>query len=714
MPGPTLPPSIRDPKSGKTFVAIPAPPFIFSDTEGLSKASPEFIYVERRDLECRRLYARGHSPMIEKQSLGKWVEEIGTSGSPPDHIPWEFATCSATTSPPNETFADDTTLLNPPALIEIPGPSDVVTASASTPSLGTSDPDYVLPYFTTGSSLLRASLPSLPSTIASSISVPALADAIQKLVKNAHTSASIEKAITIPSTAAARRAFSCEPRIPCHREALVFERGISMKSTPKSKTASEQPHADVASPDVADVMSQIQELNSFFNDGMKKMETCMLQIDEGRNLLAAPSLVVSTSTATVPISLESYPELNGTVPLAVRRGKHVPAALSISKSPGPMEYPDLPSAFRGSPAADQQSFDLAYVPPSSPKGLLSTDQMIASLRAQVDGFWPQTPTQPIETASFKDAVDWLNSEIAGNNQSFSEPDTTSTSDCQEDGTKDKLSRSPSPVLLPERTTASPANAEDSKVQSFVNEVPRPTRAAASAFLSPSPHLSSFHQPEEIVPPSQNLKDWNSRLAMRKPQRKIRAPSCVGLPAANKPTPSRPSATPKKRVRFSISPPTSISQDMAEATAASEASQSTSPKAPSPLRQVYTFIAPPKAQRFSSLLNRPDAKSPAARRVSMGSAPVSTTPFKASTLPSRGISTPVSLKGRTIPPPSTNRNASLSLARGRSLTVSAGKGKENKAPRVSDLFRGTSAESTRVSAVKPRKSTLQSVLSRFKV
>lgn len=79
----SLPPPIHDPTSGKTFVAIPAPPFVFaenatyttSDTPSRRTKASDFVYVEQRTpIDNRRMFtaARYETPK-EKRSVNKWT-----------------------------------------------------------------------------------------------------------------------------------------------------------------------------------------------------------------------------------------------------------------------------------------------------------------------------------------------------------------------------------------------------------------------------------------------------------------------------------------------------------------------------------------------------------------------------------------------------------------------------------------------------------------
>lgn len=76
MAGSLLPRPIRDPTSGKTFVAIPAPPFILSSATSKSpsfKQDPRYIFVQRKDIKVGRAHSRYNDDRIRKPSINRWV-----------------------------------------------------------------------------------------------------------------------------------------------------------------------------------------------------------------------------------------------------------------------------------------------------------------------------------------------------------------------------------------------------------------------------------------------------------------------------------------------------------------------------------------------------------------------------------------------------------------------------------------------------------------
>ncbi|KAJ6518833.1 hypothetical protein C8R45DRAFT_884998, partial [Mycena sanguinolenta] len=156
-----------------------------------------------------------------------------------------------------------------------------------------------------------------------------------------------------------------------NRNALVFEREIILNSGGQSTRVSLQASSKSMDPGVADMISELRNLNSFF----KEQETK----PSGRP--APPSLIVSNSHFSLPVSLESSGNLTPKAPLALaaRRGKKMLPPLSVKPSSGENEYPSIPTAFLGSPSAYSPKFEFASHPhrPS-----MDLQQMVTSLRSQ--------------------------------------------------------------------------------------------------------------------------------------------------------------------------------------------------------------------------------------------------------------------------------------------------------------------------------------------
>ncbi|KAI8996398.1 hypothetical protein BD414DRAFT_455072 [Trametes punicea] len=113
--------------------------------------------------------------------------------------------------------------------------------------------------------------------------------------------------------------------------------------------------------------------------------------------LLVPTIMISNSTAALPLSLESSHSLHPELPLAVRRGKQLPSALSLdpktkSALNNPCDpYPDIPTAFLGSPTTCTPTAEIHHESCESSMGLSA---MCADLRSRLPAP-PFTPTEPI-------------------------------------------------------------------------------------------------------------------------------------------------------------------------------------------------------------------------------------------------------------------------------------------------------------------------------
>ncbi|KAH9940807.1 uncharacterized protein BXZ73DRAFT_75350 [Epithele typhae] len=117
---------------------------------------------------------------------------------------------------------------------------------------------------------------------------------------------------------------------------------------------------------------------------------------DSRSPTALPSITLSTSTAALPLTLDSPPNNGQSVSLAVRRGKKSLPALSldspISSSAHEVDsYPDIPSAFLGSPTLHSPSFPFSSGDPS--KFNMGLSAMCNNLKSLVPPP-PFSPTEP--------------------------------------------------------------------------------------------------------------------------------------------------------------------------------------------------------------------------------------------------------------------------------------------------------------------------------
>ncbi|KAJ7180696.1 hypothetical protein C8R46DRAFT_985720, partial [Mycena filopes] len=158
------------------------------------------------------------------------------------------------------------------------------------------------------------------------------------------------------------------------RNARVFERQIVVKSGGgKSSRLSLQASERAMDPEVADMISELQNLNAFFKEQPPS--------PSDRQRAPPPALIVSNSHFSLPVSLESSGNLTPGVPvgLAARRGKKMPPPLSFKQPSDNNAYPSMPTAFLGSPSTYSPKFEFASDPN---RGSMDLQQMVTSLRSQ--------------------------------------------------------------------------------------------------------------------------------------------------------------------------------------------------------------------------------------------------------------------------------------------------------------------------------------------
>ncbi|KAF8906224.1 hypothetical protein CPB84DRAFT_1745087 [Gymnopilus junonius] len=133
--------------------------------------------------------------------------------------------------------------------------------------------------------------------------------------------------------------------------------------------------------------------------------------------LSLPSLVVSNSQFTFPLPLEPSHSVSSS--LASQRGKRAPPSLHLKKTKD-LSYPDIPTAFLGSPSQHLPQFEYANRDndPAPP-----FEEMITNLRLQCLTMSLQTP----QDASFN-SRSCLGSESASNIDSIDDKATTLDSD----------------------------------------------------------------------------------------------------------------------------------------------------------------------------------------------------------------------------------------------------------------------------------------------
>ncbi|KAH9042320.1 hypothetical protein EDB84DRAFT_1473529 [Lactarius hengduanensis] len=103
-----------------------------------------------------------------------------------------------------------------------------------------------------------------------------------------------------------------------------------------------------------------------------------------------PSIKVSTSTATIAVSVPGSPETPTPEPepLAIRRGKKMLAPLTLRTPKPHEEYPDIPTAFLGTPSAYSPHYQFSSLNARSDTESLAIGDMINTLRSQVAGLKP--------------------------------------------------------------------------------------------------------------------------------------------------------------------------------------------------------------------------------------------------------------------------------------------------------------------------------------
>lgn len=165
------------------------------------------------------------------------------------------------------------------------------------------------------------------------------------------------------------------------RKALVFEREITLNTGGKTKRWSLQVPATTMNPEMVDMMLELQNLNSFFKDGLDDLDQSVAILDQQKERLEPPSLMISDSHCAFPLSLESSGNLIQDTPvsLATRRGKVSLPPISVRRGTLDTPYPSIPSAFLGSPSVYSPKFEFAN---TSDDPTLDLEDMVANLRSQ--------------------------------------------------------------------------------------------------------------------------------------------------------------------------------------------------------------------------------------------------------------------------------------------------------------------------------------------
>ncbi|PAV20167.1 hypothetical protein PNOK_0510100 [Pyrrhoderma noxium] len=422
----TLPPPIHDPNTGKIYVAIPAPAFILVGNR-ISLSDPSindnsgFVYVEYQPTKDGLLSEK--SPISDdlKSHINKWREGQNISlEPPPGHIPWAGVTGNC---------KKRLNSIKPGTIHKIPSREDLVSDNGTFSSIESLS-HLQIQASSSDDTLLNGSLPSVCSSAWSgSIPIPRIS------LVNARTSSVLPTSVPISTPKPfvnlknldKRRYTICAPNLVGRREAHVLER---------RRTAEKINHDPVFFHPVATTrtLSRINDLDNFFSSGLKCMQSTMNQLNKTLETPQTPSLFVSTSTKTVPLSFESpstsrdpltHPDKS--TPLATRRGKPTPASIKIvdqvAFTTATLEYPEIPTPFRGSPEPTRNLFpDNADYPKITLNKGMSTEQMIRCLRSQMEGLYPSGNSLAIFDGQCKHAEGWLVKEANESTFSLSRSD----------------------------------------------------------------------------------------------------------------------------------------------------------------------------------------------------------------------------------------------------------------------------------------------------
>ncbi|KAL5537139.1 hypothetical protein ACEPAF_962 [Sanghuangporus sanghuang] len=419
-----LPPPIRDP-SGKIYIAISAPPFVLAQDASvpsqIANSAPGYIYVEYhsngpyelpRDLNpLERSGAVDGSPSL---SVHDWMVTNCSACPPPDHIPWTGHVPLSSSASTLSTLMDE----HPNTNAQDGNLASSVLKSSSVTTLD-------IPSTDSGNALLNGSLPSTCSSAWSGgIVAPPISEATSTAraprVKSipASRSRKLDSFVKSRSGPDRRRYTVCTTVTSKRREAQIFNRRRTLEKTQDLQPPLFESKRSLSK---SRIMSQIDDLDGFFSEGLKKMDMTMQRFHEEQRKISPPSLVVSTSSAIGPVSLASCDDLAApTLSLAERRGKVAPGVLKLDNCshlvPSTIDYPDVPTAFRVSPEPTSDVFfEPQTYPPIKLDPKMTTEQMISSLREQVESFYPRchdsSKIPDVFDTQCKDAWKWLEDEL---------------------------------------------------------------------------------------------------------------------------------------------------------------------------------------------------------------------------------------------------------------------------------------------------------------
>ncbi|ESK97803.1 hypothetical protein Moror_17232 [Moniliophthora roreri MCA 2997] len=185
------------------------------------------------------------------------------------------------------------------------------------------------------------------------------------------------------------------------RNALVFEREITLKTGGETKRWSLHVPASTMNPDMVDMMLELRHLKSFFKEEPEEAVTATPD---------PPFLMVSNSHFTMPLSLPSTGSMQSSCPttLAVRRGNRpLPPLLINSGIPENLEtvdpYPDILTTFLGTPSYERPPLEYAGNTQQPPANF---NDMIYDLRSRCAPLQvkPSTHTSSVEEGVTSQAI----------------------------------------------------------------------------------------------------------------------------------------------------------------------------------------------------------------------------------------------------------------------------------------------------------------------
>lgn len=490
------------------------------------------------------------------------------------------------------------------------------------------------------------------------------------IIVKKHASATLDK-----GTAKQRRKTTCLTDISGHRRDMpVFGRRLTqddcVAARPRRVNTNTIHRAKKSLSALDSFASQLDRIDLAM-DALKKEKSKMDSDSE------PPSLVVSTSRTTHRISVEDFVE-HRRVPLtlASRRGKVIPGALQLQRNANAIDYPDIPTPFQCAATPEELVFTKAVaVAPVYPElhldKKMSAEQMINSLRNQIENFVPRTTDNGNETLDTNviEAETWLNDELDGHSSVLDQ---------------DLLSTFPA-VPVPRSASPPTAPLHEPSMLAYMSSISREINALGSVTPetpNTSQQLANFCQ-DEFLSPTKSVKQSTPRVARH----------CHSMPSVSNARPRRSilsvgtsqTGTVRKKVRFTsvqpeaFTPPLlAIFQPMPHITTSVVTSPIRGPIASPPRRKPASATASPSKPPVPSQALKPSmiALSPkrqVARELSaqnrppppIRALPVAPSPVRAPATPTRGRFSTVSGS------PSSLKNSPSPLKKKYSLSQAAG-------------------------------------------